>query len=51
MRKTVASVLVIFMALFMFAGCGKKTIEQRVKPAELQKIMKDINHFHTLMNA
>ena len=42
MRKTVASVLVIFMALFMFAGCGKKTIEQQVKPAELQKMVDEM---------
>ena len=42
MRKTVASVLVIFMALFMFAGCGMKTIEQQVKPAELQKMVDEM---------
>lgn len=42
MRKTVASVLVVIMALFMFAGCGKKTIEQQVKPAELQKMVDEM---------
>ena len=42
MRKTVASVLVVFMALFMFAGCGKKTLEQHVKPAELQKMVDEM---------
>ena len=42
MRKTVASVLVIFMALFMFAGCGSKTLEQKVKPADLQKMVDEM---------
>ena len=42
MRKTVASVLVIFMALFMFTGCGKKTLEQKVKPADLQKMVDEM---------
>ena len=42
MRKTVASVLVVIMALFMFAGCGKKTLEQHVKPAELQKMVDEM---------
>ena len=31
MRKTIASVLVVFMALFMFAGCGKRTLESKIK--------------------
>lgn len=30
------------MALFMFAGCGKKTLEKSVKPAELQKMVDDM---------
>ena len=36
--QPVASVLVVFMALFMFAGCRPKTIEAAIKPAELQKM-------------
>ncbi len=42
MRKTVASVLVVFMALFMFAGCRPKTIEAAIKPAELQKMVDEM---------
>ena len=42
MRKTVASVLVVFMALFMFAGCRPKTIEAAVKPADLQKMVDEM---------
>ena len=34
--------MVIFMALFMFTGCGKKTIEQKIKPAELQKMVDEM---------
>ena len=42
MRKTIASVLVVFMALFMFAGCGKRTLESKIKPAELQKMVDEM---------
>ena len=42
MRKTIASVLVVFMALFMFAGCGAKTLEQKIKPADLQKMVDEM---------
>ncbi len=42
MRKTVASVLVVFMALFMFAGCRPKTIEAAVKPADLEKMVDEM---------
>ena len=38
MRKTIASVVVIFMCLFMFAGCRPKSIEEAIKPADLQKM-------------
>lgn len=34
--------MVIFMALFMFTGCGKKTLEKSVKPAELQKMVDEM---------
>ena len=42
MRKTVASVLVVFMAIFMFAGCQPKTIEAAIKPADLQKMVDEM---------
>lgn len=42
MRKTVASVVVIFMCLFMFAGCRPKSIEEAVKPADLQKMVDEM---------
>ncbi len=42
MRKTLASVMVVFMCLFMFAGCGNKTLEQRIKPADLQKMVDEM---------
>ena len=42
MRKTVASVLVVFMALFMFAGCRPKSLEEAVKPADLQKMVDEM---------
>ena len=42
MRQTIASVLVVFMALFMFSGCGKRTLESKIKPAELQKMVDEM---------
>ena len=51
MRKTIASVVVVFMCLFMFAGCKPKTIEAAIKPADLQKMvdeMKENSLFKTV---
>ena len=42
MRKTIASVVVVFMCLFMFAGCKPKTIEAAIKPADLQKMVDEM---------
>ena len=42
MRKTIASVVVIFMCLFMFAGCRPKSIEEAIKPADLQKMVDEL---------
>ena len=40
MRKKITSVVAVFMALFVFVGCGKKTLEQKVSKDEL-KAMND----------
>ena len=39
MRKTIASVVVVFMCLFMFAGCKPRTIESAIKPADIEKMV------------
>ena len=42
MRKTIASVVVVFMCLFMFAGCRPKSIEEAIKPADLEKMVDEL---------
>ena len=45
MRKAAASVLVVFMCIFMFAGCGGgKTIEQQISQAQLTKLNEEIKN-------
>ena len=50
MRKTLVSIVAIFMCIFMFAGCFAKTIEQKISPAEIEKLcdeMKEDSYFQT----
>jgi len=50
MRKTLVSIVAVFMCIFMFAGCFAKTIEQKISPAEIEKLcdeMKEDSYFQT----
>ena len=50
MRKTLVSIVTVIMCIFMFAGCGAKTIEQKISPAEIEKLcdeMKEDSYFQT----
>lgn len=50
MRKTLVSIVAVFMCIFMFAGCGAKTIEQKISDSQIQKIcdeMKEDSYFQT----
>lgn len=50
MRKTLVSIVAVFMCIFMFAGCFAKTIEQKISPAEIEKLcdeMKEDFYFQT----
>lgn len=50
MRKTIVSIVAVFMCIFMFAGCGAKTIEQKISDSQIQKIcdeMKEDSYFQT----
>ena len=42
MRKAVTSVVAVLMVLFVFAGCGPKTIEQAFSDSDLQKMCDEI---------
>lgn len=50
MRKTLVSIVTVIMCIFMFAGCGAKTIEQKISDSQIQKIcdeMKEDSYFQT----
>lgn len=50
MRKTIVSIVTVIMCIFMFAGCGAKTIEQKISDSQIQKIcdeMKEDSYFQT----
>lgn len=45
MRKAAVSVLVVFMCIFMFTGCGGgKTIEQQISQTQLTKLNEEIKN-------
>ena len=41
MRKAVVSFVCVVMCLFMFAGCGGKTIEDKVSQSQLNKMCEE----------
>ena len=50
MRKTIVSIVAVFMCIFMFAGCGARTIEQKISASQIEKLcdeMKEDSYFQT----
>ena len=50
MRKTLVSIVTVIMCIFMFAGCGAKTIEQKISSSQIEKLcdeMKEDTTFQT----
>ena len=50
MRKTIVSIVAVFMCIFMFAGCGARTIEQKISSSQIEKLcdeMKEDSYFQT----
>ena len=42
MRKTLVSVVAVFMCIFMFAGCGARTIEQKISDSQIEKLCEEL---------